>query len=290
MGELAATWTIVRVTLREGVRRRLLLALAGLSLVAVIITAWGYAQLPHLPAGTNGPLSTPQIQLLASQLLILVMFMFGFVLALAAVFAAAPSVAGELESGEMLAVLARPVTRRSVLLGKWLALATVVVVYAVVATALEYVAVGVTTGYLPLQPAEASLYLAGEGLVILALTMALSTRLSPVTAGIVAMLCFGLAWLGGVVGGIGLAFGDPVTTQLATVTRLLLPTDGLWRGAIFSLEPAAVVVAGAAAGPQLAAFPFFAAAPPTLAYLGWCAAWIVGTLSLAVVSFRRRDL
>jgi ABC-type transport system involved in multi-copper enzyme maturation permease subunit len=290
MNELGATWTVVRVTLREGVRRRLLLALAGLSLVAVLITAWGYAQLPHLPAGPNGPLSTPQIQLLASQLLILVMFMFGFVLALAAVFAAAPSLGGELESGEMLAILARPVTRRSVLLGKWLALAIVVVAYAMAATALEYLAIGVTTGYLPPQPAEASLYLAGEGLAILALTMALSTRLPPVTAGIVAMLCFGLAWLGGVVGGIGLAFGDPVTSQLGTVTRLLLPTDGLWRGAIFSLEPAAVVLAGAAAGPEFAAFPFYAAAPPSLAYLAWCAAWIVGMLGAAVVSFGRRDL
>ena len=290
MNEIAATWTVVRVTLREGVRRRLLLALAGLSLVAVLITAWGYAQLPHLPAGRAGPLTTPQIQLLASQLLILVMFMFGFVLALAAVFAAAPSVAGELESGEMLAVLARSVTRRSVLLGKWLALAIVVVIYAITATALEYLAIGVTTGYLPPQPAEASLYLAAEGIVILSLTMALSTRLSPVAAGIVAMLCFGLAWLGGVVGGIGVAFGDPVTSQLGTVTRLLLPTDGLWRGAIFSLEPAAVVVAGAGAGPQLAAFPFFAAAPPIPAYLAWSALWIVGVLGAAVVSFRRRDL
>jgi len=290
MGNVPGTWTVVRVTLREGLRRRLLLALGGLSLVAVLITAWGYAQLPNLPAGSSGPLTTPQIQLLASQLLILVMFMFGFVLALAAVFAAAPSVAGELESGEMLAVLARPVPRRSILIGKWLALAIVVVVYAVVATSLEYLAVGTTTGYLPPHPLDASLYLAGEGLVILALTMALSTRLSPVTAGIVAMLCFGLAWLGGVVGGIGSAFADPVTAQLGTVTRLLLPTDGLWRGAIFSLEPSAVVLAGNSAGPQFAAFPFYASAPPSLAYLGWSAAWVVGTLALAVVSFGRRDL
>lgn len=68
-------------------------------------------------------------------------------------------------------------------------------------------------------------------------------------------------------GGIGVAFGDPVTSRLGTVTRLPLPTDGLWRGAIFSLQPAAVVVAGAGAGPQLAAFPLFAAAPPIPAYL-----------------------
>jgi ABC-type transport system involved in multi-copper enzyme maturation permease subunit len=290
MSESAAAWTVLRVTLREGIRRRLLLAMGGLSLVAVLITAWGYVQLPNLTDRDGLPIGAPQIQLIASQVLILVMFMFSFVLALAAIFAAAPSVGGELEGGELLSVLARPVTRRSVLLGKWLALAAVVVVYALLAIALEYAAVGIATGFLPPDPLGAALYLAGEGLIILTLTMALSTRLSPVTAGIVAMLCFGLAWLGGVVGGIGLAFGDPVTSGLGTVTRLLLPTDGLWRGAIYSLEPGAVVLAGAAAGPEFAAFPFYAAAPPPLAYLAWSAAWLVAVLTAGVVSFRRREL
>jgi ABC-type transport system involved in multi-copper enzyme maturation permease subunit len=284
-------WTIARVTLREGMRRRLLLALGGLSLVGVLFTAWGYAELPNLP-GARGEtrLATDQMRLIASQLLILVMFMFSFVLALAAVFAAAPSVAGELESGEMLAVLARPIPRRSVLLGKWLALAIVVVVYALAATALEFAAALLTTGYHPPHPIEAALYLAGEGLVTLALAMALSTRMSPVTAGIVAMLLFGIAWVGGVVGGIGSAFSDPLVGQLGTVTRILLPTDGLWRGAIFSLEPAQMVLAGAAAGPQIAAFPFYAAAPPPFVYVAWSVIWVAGMLAIAVVSFERRDL
>ena len=288
---MSGIWTILRVTLREGIRRRLLLALGGLSLVGVLITAWGYAELPNLPGarGANG-LETDQVQLIASQLLILVMFMFSFVLALAAVFAAAPSVAGELESGEMLAVLSRPVPRRSVLLGKWLALAIVVVAYALGATALEFAAVLITTGYHPPHPIEASLYLAGEGLVTLALAIALSTRVTPVTAGIIAMLLFGIAWVGGVVGGIGAAFGDPLVGQLGTVTRIVLPTDGLWRGAIFSLEPASMVLAGAAAGPQIAAFPFYASAPPPLVYVAWSLIWVVGMLAIAVVSFERRDL
>jgi ABC-type transport system involved in multi-copper enzyme maturation permease subunit len=256
----------------------------------VLLTAWGYAQLPHLAAGSRQPLTSDELQVLASQLLILVMFMFSFVLGLAAVFAAAPSVAGELESGEALAVMARPIRRRSILIGKWVALATVVTTYAVVASTCEFVAVSIATGFAPPHPIEAAFYLAGVGLVTLTLTIALSTRLSPVTAGIIAMLLFGLAWLAGVVGGIGLAFDDPITSLLGTVSRYLLPTDGLWRGTIFSLEPFSVLVGGAVAGPQLAAFPFYAADPPSLLYLGWCVIWVAGILALAVVSFDRRDL
>jgi ABC-2 type transport system permease protein len=283
-------WTIAMVTLREGARRRLLPALGGLSLVAVLLTAWGYAQLPNLADSNGPPLAPTQFQTIASQLLILVMFMFSFVLALAAVFAAAPSVAGELESGEALAVVARPVRRSSILLGKWLALAIVVIVYAAVATACELLAVAVTTGYSPPHPIEAAIYLAAVGLVTLTLAITLSTRLTPVTTGIIAMLLFGLAWLAGVVGGIGSAFNDPITSQIGAVSRFILPTDGLWRGAIFSLEPASVLIGGAVAGPQIAAFPFYASAAPAIGYLGWCIVWVVGMLVAAVASFDRRDL
>ena len=283
-------WIIASLTLREGMRRRLLPALALLSLVAVLLTAWGYVQLPHLGEQTRQPLTSDEVQLLASQLLILVMFMFSFVLALAAVFAAAPSVAGELESGEALAVVARPIRRQSILLGKWFALTVVVTLYAVVASICEFVAVGVATGYQPPRPVEAILFLAAVGLVTLTLTLALSTRLPPVTAGIIAMLLFGLAWLAGVVSGIGQAFNDPITGQVGTIARIVLPTDGLWRGAVFSLEPFQVLLGGAAAGPQIAAFPFFASAPPPPAYLVWCVLWVAAVLSLSAVSFERRDL
>lgn len=283
-------WIITGTTLREGLRRRLLPALGGLSLVAVLLTAWGYAQLPNLAGGSGSSLSPTQFRTIASQLLILVMFMFSFVLALAGVFAAAPSVAGELESGEALAVVARPIRRTSILLGKWLALALVVIAYAIAATACEFVAVSVTTGYLPPHPIAAAGYLAAVGLVTLTLAIALSTRLPPVTTGIIAMLLFGLAWLAGVVGGIGSVFNDPITTQIGAVSRFILPTDGLWRGAIYSLEPASVLLGGALAGRQIAAFPFYASSPPALAYLAWCIAWVAGMLALAAASFSRRDL
>jgi ABC-type transport system involved in multi-copper enzyme maturation permease subunit len=281
---------VLQVTLREGLRRRLLLALFGLSLVAVLLTAWGYSQLHHLPPSRSGTLQPAELQLIASQLLILVMFMFSFVLALSAVFAAAPSVAGELESGEALAVLARPVRRRDVLLGKWLGLSLVVVVYAALASSLEFAATWLTTGYTPPHPIEAALYLGGMGLTLLTVTLLLSTRVAPVTAGIVAMLLFGLAWLAGVVGGIGTALGDPATAMAGTIGRLLVPSDGLWRGALYSLEPGAVLIAGSKAGPALAAFPFFAPAPPPLIYLAWALIWNLGAFGLAMVSLERRDL
>jgi ABC-type transport system involved in multi-copper enzyme maturation permease subunit len=216
--------------------------------------------------------------------------MFSFVLALSAVFIAAPIVAGELESGIALALLARPVRREEYLLGRWLGVAALVFGYAIGAGIAELVVVRFVTGYAPPSPVTAIAYLCFEALVLLTLALALSTRLSAITAGVIGVAIFGLAWIGGIVGGIGIALGEPGVARVGEVSRILLPTDELWRGVAYFLEPSSVLAAAEGAGPAAAAFPFFAAEPPSTLYLAWCVTWVVFVLGLAIVSFRRREI
>lgn len=288
--DLRATWVMARLTLREAMRRRMLVALFGLSGFAVLLTAWGYTLLQDVPDVRNGTVAIDEVQVVASQLLIGVTFMFSFILALFAVLAAAPAIAGARESGELQAIAARPVPRSAILLGKWLALAFVVVAYAAVSGVAELLVVALTTGYVPIQPVEAVLYVAGEGIVVLSLTFLLGTRLSAVTSGVVAMLLFAIAWLSGVVGGIGVAFGHPAMSWLTPAVSVVLPSDGLWRGAIYSLEPPSILLAGATAGRELAAFPFFASAPPAPAFVAWSIAWVLIVMGAALFGFARNDL
>jgi ABC-type transport system involved in multi-copper enzyme maturation permease subunit len=58
-----------------------------------------------------------------SQVTVMLAFMFSFVLAMTAVFAASPAIGPDIENGLLLAVLARPIRRSEVLLGRWLGLA-----------------------------------------------------------------------------------------------------------------------------------------------------------------------
>ncbi|HEU5286818.1 MAG TPA: ABC transporter permease, partial [Candidatus Limnocylindria bacterium] len=95
---------------------------------------------------------------------------------------------------------------------------------------------------------------------------------------------------GGIVGGVGQAIGNETAIRVGTATRLLLPTDGMWRGAVWSLEPATVIAGVSAAGPASAANPFFAAAPPEPVYLAWTVAWIALGLAIAIWSFSRREV
>ncbi len=286
---VAPILTIARLTLREAARRRLLLALALLSLLVIALTGWGFQRLTTV-TDRGQPVSPVEIRLITSQLLILVMFTFSFVLALSSVFVAAPAVAGEIESGIAQAILARPISRTEIIVGKWLGLAILVVAYIVGASVLELGMVNVITGYWPPHPIAMVAYLIGETVVLLTLALLLSTRIPAMTGGIVAAAMFGLVWMAGIVGGLGTAFGNVTIARAGTISRLLLPTDGLWRGAIYSAEPVAVLAGALGAGPRAAANPFFASSPPPVSYLIWAACWLVIVLSLAVVSFRRREL
>jgi len=282
--------TIARLQLQELVRRRLFLVLLVLTIVVITLTTWGFSRIPSLGEGRGRPITTTEIAAIASQLLILVMFMFSFVLAFSAVFAASPAISSEVESGITLAMLARPITRLEYVVGKWLGLAATVLVYAVPAAAIQMVLVQIAVGYSAPHPVEFLGFVIGEAIVILTLSLLLSTRFAGMVGGVSGLILWGLAWMGGIVGGVGLVFDNATLTHVGTASKLILPTDGLWRGAVWSLEPASLVAAARAAGAAAAANPFFAADPPPPAYVVWCIIWIIGMLALAVWSFTRKEL
>jgi ABC-type transport system involved in multi-copper enzyme maturation permease subunit len=286
---MRSTLVVARQVLNEAARRRLLLALVLLTLVVIALTVWGVSRVDDLRNGGQ-PLSDAQKKTIVSQLLILVMFMFSWVLSLAAVFVASPAISGELESGVALAILARPISRAEYVVGKWIGLVALVVAYGLAAAAVEMVAVQAVSGYQPPHPFEFLGFVIGEGTVILTFALMLSTRVAGMVGGVIAAILFGIAWMGGIVGGVGTAFNNATITHVGTATKLILPTDGLWRGAVWSLEPSIVIAAQSQLGPAVAANPFFSAEPPPAAYVIWAIAWIAVMLALAIWSFRSREI
>src|SRR5438477_6122468 len=232
---------IARLTVQESSRRRLLLALMILTLIVVGFSAWGFNKITTVTNSSGQTLPTQQVDLITSQLLIVVTFMYSGVLALSAAVVAGPLISSEVESGLLLSMLARPVRRSEVVIGKWLGLAVLVFVYAAGSAFLELAAVNWATGYLPPHPIDLVLYVAAEGLALLSLGLVLSTRLSGITGGVIALAASLMAWIGGVVGGIGTGLQNQAVENIGTISRLILPTDGLWRGAVYAMEPDAVI-------------------------------------------------
>ena len=280
---------IARLTVLETARRRLLWVLAVLTIASVGLTGWGIERLVTLSRAEGVP--EIQLQLGVSQVLILVAFMFSFVLAMTAAFLAAPAIAGQVESGVILAVAARPIRRSEILLGTWLGLALVVAAYATAAGLLEIGFVRLLTGYGPPQPLAATAFLAGQGVILLTLGLVLGTRLPSIASGAIAVVAFGLGWMAGVLAGIGSVFGVPVLENAAQVARVLLPSDLLWRGVVFALEPPAVIlIAAGRRGTNFNANPFFASGPPSIEAMAWSVAWIALMLAVGAWLLRRREL
>ncbi|HKQ17103.1 MAG TPA: ABC transporter permease subunit [Solirubrobacterales bacterium] len=279
--------TIAKLTIGEAIRRRVLVVLVILALVAVGLTTWGVSTL--VTSAREDGVTEVDLKLVVSQVLIFIAFMFGFVLVMTAAFFGSPAIATDLESGVAQAMLARPLPRASYLLGRWLGLAIVIVGYAVLSGLMAIGAVGLVSGYVPPDPFLPVAYLAGQALVLLSLTVLLSTRLPPIAGGAIAVVAFGLTWTAGVLGKIGAAIGTDALVTASDASRFLLPTDALWQGVVYGLEPSFVINAGS--GEFLAeGSPFFAAGPPPLALIAWSVIWVVVVLNLAVALLRRREL
>src|SRR2546421_3887677 len=231
-----------------------------------------------------------EVRLASSQLTILVAFMFSGVLALGSTLVAAPSIASDIESGIALAILPRPIRRSQLLMGKWLGLAVLVGVYAAGSGLLELLGIWLATSYTPPNPVAALAFVAAEGIVLMTLAMLLSTRMAPMTGGVIALVLFFVAWIGGIALAIGQAFNNDTIINIGVGSRLLIPTDGLWHGAIYYLEPSDILAAARVAGRARAGNPFFADQPPPLSYILWVIAWLLAALGIANWSFARRDL
>jgi ABC-type transport system involved in multi-copper enzyme maturation permease subunit len=275
--------TFAGLTVREASRRRVLRALAVLTIVLLALSAFGFSRIE----AEFGTLTTGEARLASSTVLNLVMFGMSLIAALGTAFLAGPVLAGEFESGMALAVLARPVRRSAVLVGKWLGLVAFGSGFVSLAGLAQFLVVWATVGYWPPDPAGGLALLAAQTTVLLTLGLLLSTVISPMASGIVAVGLFGAAWIAGVVGSVGEALGNDAVAGVGDVSRMLLPTDGLWRGAMHAVQDPGLL---ATLSEEFNAHPFLSLSPLTGAYLAWAVLWVALVLALAAAAFLRRDL
>ena len=282
---MSAVLIIARLTVAEAVRRRIVWVLLGLTAVSVGLTTWGADRLVSLAREAGRDELTIFIGI--AGILLLVAFMFSFVLAMTAAFLGAPAIATDLETGVAQAMLARPIRRTDLVVGRWLGLGLVVLAYAAVSGLLEIYAMDAVSGYLPPKPLEAVLYLAAQSIILLTVAVLLSTRLPAMASGAICVVLFGLGWMAGVFAGVGRALDAGPLVTVAEASRWLLPSDGLWRGTVHALQPPITLSGG---GDAANANPFFAPTAPPPEFLLWAAVWTVIVLALASLSLERRDL
>ena len=280
-----ATLLIARLVLLEAARRRLAPVVVVLTICGIALSAWGFNRIAADPSMARG---TATLAALVSALVVFMAFMFTNVLALGAALVGANALGAELENGTLLSILPRPVRRAEIFAGKWLGAFGVTALFGACAVGLEIAVLWWQTAYLPPDPGKALLYLFAILAAVTLCAVAFATRLAPLTAAIAAVVLYGAAWIDGVVHAVAIVLNKDTLAQTTLAIGLIFPSDGLWRGVLNALEPAALRAAGLS-GPGSAG-PFAISGPPTAAFLWWSAVWFVAVALAGHAAFRARDL
>ncbi|HET6317667.1 MAG TPA: ABC transporter permease subunit [Chloroflexota bacterium] len=286
---------IARFTLLEAVSRRLILAGVAISAGYLGLYALGF-HFAYDKALENSP--TPQSRL-ALGVAFAVLTLFGvyvvnYLASFLALFLSVGAISGEIDSGTLHAVMARPLARSEFILGRWLGYGALVCAYVVLMTGAVLLIARAVAGYEVPDAWPAITLMLLESVLLLTLSLFGSTLLPTLANGVVAFTLLGLAWLAGIIEFVGRllssapdATGADAMLNIGTAVSLLIPSDALWRGASFYLEPPSLL---AAMGTARAGLPFFAVAPPPMALIVWSVGYVALVLCGAVLAFNRRDL
>jgi ABC-type transport system involved in multi-copper enzyme maturation permease subunit len=286
---------IARFTLLEAISRRLILAGVAISAGYIGLYSLGF-HFAYDKALENSP--TPQSRL-ALGLAFAILTLFGvyvvnYLASFLALFLSVGAVSGEIDSGTLHAVLARPLGRSEFILGRWLGYALLISAYVTLMTGAVLLIARAIAGYEVPDPVPALLLMLLETLLLLTLSLCGSTLMPTLANGVIAFTLLGLAWLAGIIEFVGRLLstapdstGGEAMLNIGTVVSLLIPSDALWRGASFYLEPPSML---AAMGAARTGIPFFAVAPPANALILWSVAYVAVVLAGAVLAFSRRDL
>jgi Cu-processing system permease protein len=287
---------IARFTLQEAVSRRLILAgvLISLGYLGLFALGFHFAYDKSIETTTSVE-SRLSLGVAFATLTLFGVYVVNYLASFLALFLSVAAVSGEIDSGTLHAVLARPLRRSEFIIGRWLGYAVMLAVYILAMTGLVLLIARLIAGYEVPAPVPALLLMLLEGVLLLTLSLFGSTLMPTLANGIVVFTLLGLAWLAGIIEFVGrlltvapnAAGGGEAMLNIGTAVSLILPSDALWRGASYYLEsPSMLAVLGAARG----GIPFFSSTPPAAALVVWSVGYVVVILAGAVLAFRRRDL
>jgi Cu-processing system permease protein len=272
---------VTHLTLHEALRRRVLLAASLGGAAFLILFAVGFHFIARDVGGRAGAtLVEKRVALTAITLAGL--FAVNLLTVMSAVLLPVDALAGEIASGSIQTLAAKPVRRAEIVLGKWLAYAMVVSAY------LALMAGGVLgiarlVGHLtPPRLAAGLPLMLVEVLLLVSVSIAGGARLSTVTNGMMAFGLYGLAFIGNWVEQIGMFVDNQAARNVGTVASLIMPAEALWQRAAWLMQPTIMR--------ELQATPFSPASVASPLMVGWAAAYTVLALALGVRAFEKRGL
>jgi Cu-processing system permease protein len=279
-------------TLREAISKRLVLSVVLLTLVFIVFYLLGVHFLEQRfldrarDLGSSRTRATPEEFI--SLLLVMGLYIANVLGVLMGGLSSVGAVSTEIESGTIQTILPKPVRRLEFVIGRWLGFCALTVTYVIALSAALLLGVQWIGRYAPPDPVRAVALMSLGALTVVTVAVLGSTLLSTLANGITVALLYGLSWIGGLLETIGRATDTPLLITLSSISRILAPSDALWKGASYHLQPESLLQLSQIA--RGGGNPFVGNASVAPETLVWAVAYIVLILFLAVIAFNRRDL
>jgi ABC-type transport system involved in multi-copper enzyme maturation permease subunit len=275
-----ALWTIVMATLAEAARKRILFATLTFGLVFVALFSIGLsaAKAELIREGTPAVARLFMHGMLAMAGLYAVNFLTVITAALLPV----DTLSGEIASGVMQTVAAKPIPRATIVLGKWIGHSIVLASYVLLIGGGLVLVARVVADITPPNVLLGLLLIFFEGLVVLTMSIAAGTRVSTIANGLICVGFYGVAFLGGWFEQIGTLAGVASAATIGTVTSLVFPSEAMWQLAAHHMQPAIIR--------DLQLTPFSPVSVPSPFMVAWAVGYVVFLLAFAIRSFSRRPL
>lgn len=276
-----ATWIIARLTFREASRRKVLWAALILGVAFLVLYGVGvhFIQREAVSQSTQQPFQREMYNFLAMAGL----YVVNFLVVMMTVLTSVDTLAGEIASGTVQAVVTKPLRRSEIVMGKWLGFTAMLALYVILMGGGVAAVMAAITGYVVPGLERGLMLMTLEGLTLLSVCVLGGTTFSTLANGVLAFGLYGLAFVGGWIEQIGSLLHNEAAVNIGIVSSLLMPSEALWRRAAFEMQSPLARDLGAMT-------PFSSASVPNETMILYAVVYIVIALALALRQFSRRDL
>lgn len=274
------TFIIARLTFREAARRRILLAALVLGLLFLIIYAVGYYYVNNEITRTGtGLLERNEIR---NFLMMAGLYVVNFLTVMMAVLTSVDTLSGEIASGTIHTLVAKPVRRWEIVLGKWLGFSGMLSLYLLMMAGGVIGLVYLIAGYSPPNAIQGLTLMWINAILLLGVSLFGGAMLSTLANGVLVFGLYGVAFVGGWMEQIGSFLQNQTAINIGIITSLLIPSEALWRRAAYEMQSPLVGALGYS--------PFSSPSVPSPLMVIYGVFYAGLALFLAMRQFRKRDL
>lgn len=200
-----------------------------------------------------------------------------------AVVVSVDSIAGEIGSGTIQAIVTKPVRRWEVVVGKWLGLWGLLALFILIMSGGIGLIAWSIAGHIPPNFLRGVSLMLFASSIVLTISLLGSTRLSALANGVLVLMLYGLTFAAGWIEEIGAVLRNQTAVDIGVLVSFLMPAEAMWKRAAYLMQPALVRELDMGG-------PFGGASAPSQAMVIYAGLYLLVMLGLAVRSFRTRDL